>query len=69
MATYDISRSHIGHAGLVARLSHSVSSAFGAVSRWRTARQTREALHALSDRELDDIGLNRGMIDDVANWR
>ena len=39
---------------------------FGAVSTWNDARQTRKALNALSTRELEDIGLCRGDIEDVA---
>lgn len=34
--------------------------------RWNAARQTRDQLMQLSDRELDDIGLSRSQIDDVA---
>lgn len=34
---------------------------------WNDRRVTRHALARLSDRELDDIGLNRGDIDRVAN--
>lgn len=34
---------------------------------WNDRRATRNALARLSDRELDDIGLNRGDIDRVAN--
>jgi uncharacterized protein YjiS (DUF1127 family) len=39
---------------------------FAAVSTWNDARQTRKSLNALSTRELEDIGLCRGDIDDVA---
>lgn len=42
----------------------------GAVSRfsaWNEARRTREILSKLSAHELDDIGLNRGDIDRIAN--
>lgn len=33
---------------------------------WNEARLTRDALSALTDRELDDIGLSRGDIDGIA---
>lgn len=33
---------------------------------WRSYRQTVRALSALSDRELDDIGLHRGAIRNYA---
>lgn len=54
------------------RLSHvpaapgAVSTVFSTVQGWIDARATRKALHRLSDRELDDIGLTRGDIDRVA---
>lgn len=71
MAAYDISQSDIGRAGVLARLSYALSRGTAAVVRWNEARKTREALYELTDRELDDIGLTRGMIDDVAarDWR
>ncbi|MEJ6392471.1 DUF1127 domain-containing protein [Gymnodinialimonas sp. 2305UL16-5] len=40
----------------------------GLVSRfatWNDARVTRKSLLALSDRELDDLGLSRGDIEDI----
>ena len=40
-----------------------LSNAAGAFSAWNDARVTRKALSKLSDRELDDIGLNRGDIE------
>lgn len=36
---------------------------------WRNSRSTRKALNRLSDRELDDIGLNRGDIEQIARGR
>lgn len=37
---------------------------------WRAHRKTVAALNALSDRELDDIGLTRGQIPAIArDWR
>ena len=38
---------------------------FAAFTAWNDARATRKALSALSDRELEDIGLTRG---DIANF-
>ena len=40
-----------------------VTGIFAVVSDWNDARVTRNSLHKLSDRELDDIGLCRGDID------
>lgn len=37
-----------------------------AVSTWNDSRVTRNALSRLTDRELNDIGLVRGDIEDVA---
>lgn len=39
----------------------------GKLAAWNDARVTRKGLSALSDRELDDLGLVRGDIDDIAN--
>lgn len=38
-------------------------------SDWFSVRATRNALDSLSDRELDDIGLNRCDIDRIARGR
>ncbi|MFN0115676.1 MAG: DUF1127 domain-containing protein [Paracoccaceae bacterium] len=45
------------------------AGAFAAFAAWNDARVTRKALHKLSDRELDDIGLSRGDIEDIALGR
>lgn len=37
------------------------------VAAWNDARVTRNSLSGLSDRELDDLGLVRGDIDDIAD--
>ena len=42
------------------------STGLSAVANWNDRRMTRNALGKLSDRELDDIGLCRGDIDNVA---
>jgi len=38
----------------------------GTIAAWNDARVTRKGLSQLSDRELDDLGLVRGDIDDIA---
>lgn len=43
-----------------------VRSFIAAVATWNDARVTRNALSKLSDRELDDIGLCRGDIEDIS---
>ena len=45
------------------RLSAASHALFGAYSTWNDRRTTRKALNALSERELDDIGLSRGDIE------
>lgn len=37
--------------------------------KWSNARATRAALYKLSERELGDIGLTRGDIDQLTAWR
>lgn len=51
-----------------ANLSGWIAGLGAAVVAWNDARVTRNALAKLSDRELDDIGLNRGDIDTIV-WR
>lgn len=60
MALYDsvLSPARAPGRGLTALLS--------AVFAWNDARATRRALSRLSDHQLDDIGLVRGDIDDLA---
>ena len=59
MAAIDMTRPLNGFGFSLARL-------FGTVASWNDARATRKALSALTDRELEDIGLNRADIDRVA---
>ena len=47
----------------VYRVVQSVDHSIHVLSTWNTRRATRNALHKLSNRELDDIGLCRGDID------
>ena len=67
MAAYDTTRTAYGSVMAVSRVSTFVMGLFGTVVAWNDARVTRNALAALSDRELDDIGLIRGDIDLVSN--
>lgn len=39
---------------------------FGSFKKWRNYRRTVTELNALSNRELDDLGINRGDIPHVA---
>jgi uncharacterized protein YjiS (DUF1127 family) len=59
-------RSQIGGLSLRDRPSSVFASIVSGVVAWNDARMTRTSLAQLSDRELDDIGLTRGDIDEVA---
>lgn len=64
MATIDTNRTLTDHtAG--ARIGGFIASFFGTLSAWNDARITRKSLSRLSARELDDIGLCRGDIDEI----
>lgn len=64
MALYENSRPMVdGHRLLGARHGNFVARIAGALADWNDRRLTRNALSRLTDRELDDIGLNRGDID------
>lgn len=67
MAAFDTTRTTYGSTGLFGRIGATFTSLFGALAAWNDARSTRNALSTLSDRELEDIGLNRGDIDLVAS--
>ncbi len=66
MAAFDTTRTAYGAPGLFGRMGAAVNTVFAAAVAWNDARATRNALAKLSDRELEDIGLVRGDIDDVA---
>jgi len=67
MAIFDTTRTTYGSANAAGRLTSVFTSAIAAIVSWNDARVTRNALASLTDRELEDIGLIRGDIDDVAN--
>jgi uncharacterized protein YjiS (DUF1127 family) len=51
------------------RATNVLADIVGRIASWNDARVTRKALSKLSNRELDDLGLNRGDIDDIAAGR
>ena len=51
------------------RATRVLADIVGRAAAWNDARVTRKALSQLSDHELDDLGLNRGDIDDIAAGR
>ncbi len=63
MAAFDTTRPHatVSAGGL----SKSITSAFAAFAAWNDARVTRKALKKLSARELSDIGLHAGDIEEI----
>ena len=67
MAAIETTRTPYGTLDLVARINAMLTSLAGSISYWNDVRLTRNALGALTDRELDDIGLTRGDFDRVAN--
>lgn len=67
MAAYETTRTAPLGAITTYRTIQFISTAFAAVANWNDARVTRNALGKLSDRELDDIGLCRGDIDQLGS--
>lgn len=66
MATFDTTRTNYGTASAANRAARYVFDVIASVIAWNDARVTRNALSALTDRELDDIGLSRADIESVA---
>jgi uncharacterized protein YjiS (DUF1127 family) len=56
----------MGGQSLLGRMSATFAALVSAIISWNDARVTRTSLGQLSDRELDDIGLSRGEIDELA---
>ncbi len=69
MAAFDTTRTTYGAPGLLGRSGAVFSTVFAGFAAWTDARATRKALNALSDRELDDIGLARGDIELIATGK
>lgn len=69
MAAYETTRTAPFGAIATFRFVQFIGSIFAAVAAWNDARVTRNALEKLSDRELDDIGLCRGDIDQIGYGR
>ncbi len=66
MAAFDTSRTTYGVASFANRTVVFIADMAASVTAWNDARVTRKALDGLTDRELADIGLERGAIDSVA---
>lgn len=67
MTIFDTSRTTYGTASAVSRFFAKIGDVLATVVSWNDARVTRNALSSLTDRELEDIGLNRGDIETVAD--
>ena len=65
MATVQSTRPITYGIGFGTRLTAVISALTGAFATWNDTRAARNALGKLSDRQLDDIGLNRGDIDKI----
>ena len=66
MALFDTTRTTYGTASAANRFFAALSTVIAAMIAWNDARVTRNALSGLTDRELEDIGLSRADIDNVA---
>ena len=66
MALIDTQNPLVGPANFAARIGAVFVSASRVAADWRHTHSTRKALEALSDSELDDIGLTRADIARIA---
>lgn len=66
MAAFDTTRTTYGSTGLFGRIGLAFYAAASALVSWNDARMSKKTLNALSDRELADIGLSRGDIEDIS---
>ena len=67
MAAFDTTHSAYGAAPVAGPISGFFTTLIASMVTWNDARVTRNTLSGLTDRELNDIGLVRGDIEDVAN--
>ena len=66
MAAFDTTRTTYGTASFASRAFAFVADLGLNIQTWNDARVTRNTLADLTDRELADIGLDRGEIEQVA---
>lgn len=69
MAAFDTTRTTYGSSVFYGRIGNVLANVYATLVSWNDARLTRKSLSALTDRELEDIGLIRGDIDLVADGR
>lgn len=65
MAAFDTTRAQYETAGFAGRIGRTFAGIVASVVAWNDARVTRDALSALTDRELEDIGLSRADIENI----
>lgn len=65
MAAFDTTRVQFETASLASRIGQVFATLVATLIAWNDARVTRGALSALSDRELEDIGLSRSDIENI----
>jgi uncharacterized protein YjiS (DUF1127 family) len=66
MTALDTTRPFVAAPHMGGRVSAFFAAVSGAIVDWNDARITRKSLSRLSARELDDIGLTYGDIDEIA---
>jgi uncharacterized protein YjiS (DUF1127 family) len=69
MTTFTTNRTTFVTATVAGRIATFAHNAIGAAVSWNDARMTRNALSALSARELEDIGLSYADIETIAGRR
>lgn len=69
MAAFDTTHPAYGAAPVAGKISGFFTSLIASIVSWNDARLTRNALSGLTDRELSDIGLERGDIEMVATGK
>ena len=63
MATFDDLRAPSLSAGIAGRIGYAIIDFVQALMLWNEKNHTRAQLSALSDHQLEDIGLTRGDVD------
>ena len=66
MAAFEYNRSLTETKGFAGQTLAVFSAVLGTLISWNDARVTRNSLPTLSNRELNDLGLVRGDIEDIA---
>ena len=69
MASIDTHNPLLGPADMAGRIGFVLTAATRVATDWQETRRTHKALSALTDRELDDIGLTRADIARVSRRR